>query len=194
MPCAHRTRVPCVRVVSSRGASSASSSDDGAKVKMYDVRGKGVAGGCSIRAGEKHKVQTDLPKSMGGNDEAPQPVELLVSALIGCEQATAAFVARHMKPRMKLKGVQFRYIATRDDRGATALPLDVIPPVSARLQKVSGTALVHIFSGTETNERIDQLKRHVEARCPVANTLASAGCELNINWVLADPESTFDEL
>ena len=201
VPSAHRARVPCFRrVLSPHGASSSSSSSsarDGiarANVKTYELCGHGIAGGCSILAGEKHKVQTDLPKRMGGKDEAPQPVELLVSALIGCEQATAAFVARHMKPRMALRGLTFRYNAVRDDRGATSLPLDVHPPISARLQEVSGTVIVHLEdkTKTETKERVEELKRHVEMRCPVANTLASAGCELNIDWILAEPGTVFE--
>lgn len=133
-----------------------------------------------------HEIRLDLPKTMGGADGAPQPVELLVAALIGCEQATAAYCARHMSPRFPLKHVHFTYAAARDDRGATSLPIIEPPPVSARMQRVTGTAVVHLSRGAETPERVDQLRRLVEARCPVANTLVAAGCELDVQWKLAD--------
>lgn len=66
--------------------------------------------------------------AQGGSDAAAQPVETLLAALIGCEQATAAFVARHMQPRMDLMRIDFIYYAERDNRGAVALPLDEEPP------------------------------------------------------------------
>ena len=175
------------RALSSLGASASG----GARVKTYELRGHGAGGACSIVAGQ-HAVRTDLPRAMGGRDEAPQPVELLVSALIGCEQATAAFVARQMKPRMALRGIAFEYTAARDDRGATSLPLHAPPPARAGLGRVWGTARVHLAEGgSETRERIEELKRLVEERCPVANTLASGGCELSIEWVLAEPGAEF---
>ena len=72
------------------------------------------------------------------------------------------------------------------DRGATSLPIIEPPPVSARMQRVTGTAVVHLSRGAGTPERVDQLRRLVEARCPVANTLVAAGCELGVQWKLAD--------
>merc|ERR1719443_1036734 len=77
---------------------------------------------------------------MGGRDGDPQPVELLLAALVGCEQATAAFAARHMEPRLRLEGIDFAYEAERDPRGATALPLGAPPPAPARLLAVTGVA------------------------------------------------------
>lgn len=90
-----------------------------------------------------------------------------------------------MKPRLLLKGITFEYVAWRDERGATALPLDAPTPSPARLLGVRGTATVYLVKGTESLERIDELRRMTEARCPVANTLAAGGCELDIRWRLA---------
>ena len=114
-------------------------------------------------------------------------MELLVAALIGCEQATAAFVARHMTPRLALAGLTFEYVARRDERGATSLPLHAPPPVPARLTGVTGIATVHLVrgAGPETAERVDELRRLTEERCPVASTLRAGGCELDVRWRLA---------
>ena len=160
-------------------------SSDDANVKSYALTGRGSGVTATVLA-RHHEIRLDLPKTMGGADGAPQPVELLVAALIGCEQATAAYCARHMQPRFPLKHVHFTYAAARDDLGATSLPITEPPPVSARMQRVTGTAVVHLSRGAETSERVDQLRRLVEARCPVANTLVAAGCELDVEWKLAD--------
>ncbi len=134
-----------------------------------------------------HAIRTDLPRAMGGRDEAPQPVELLLTSLVGCEQATASFVARQMRPRLPLAEIQFLYRAERDNRGAVALPLgDASPEVPARLSRVHGVATVTLNDGeSETRERVEYLRRQVELRCPVANMMAAAGIELDIEWVLA---------
>ena len=73
-----------------------------------------------------HLIRTDLPRFMGGSDEAPQPVHLLLASLVGCEHATASFVARQMRPRVQLDSVTFRIYAERDQRGAIALPLEAV--------------------------------------------------------------------
>ena len=154
-------------------------------IKRYELNATGV-GGTTTTTTRGHVVRTDLPKKMGGKDEHPHPVELLVSALIGCEQATAAYVARHMSPRMKLKGIHFEYVASRDDRGATALPIDKTPPCDAKLARVTGTAIVHLGLSEDAHgastiaRRVEELKRAVESRCPVANTLKAAGTEYNV--------------
>ena len=38
---------------------------------------------------EGHEIFTDVTRAQGGKDSAPQPVNLLLGALIGCETATA---------------------------------------------------------------------------------------------------------
>lgn len=122
---------------------------------------------------------------MGGEDAAPQPVELVLAALVGCEQATAAYVARHTRPRFPLRYVHFDLRATRDERGAIALPIDERPPVSSRLLRVEGTAIVHLSRGAESRARVEALGRRVEERCPVADMLRASGCELDVRWQMA---------
>ena len=41
-------------------------------------------------------MRTDLPCHMGGQNTAPQPMKLLLMSYIGCTQATAYFVSRHL--------------------------------------------------------------------------------------------------
>ena len=128
-----------------------------------------------------HSIATDLPHIIGGDDTAAQPVYLLLASLVGCEHATAAFVARQMKPRVNLRGVHFDISAERDERGAIALPLttpaEELP--HSRLQRIAGTATVDCDA---TQEQVDELSRLVKLRCPVANMVSLSGCELDIKW------------
>lgn len=136
-------------------------------------------------------VHTDTLASDGGTDAAPQPVELLLAALVGCEQATAHFVSRHMrvdKTRVKIDTIKFDYHAVRDERGAASLPLHKEPPAPARLLAVSGTASVRLdepTDGDDAERAVAELGKLVHARCPVAQTLLSAGVSLDVRWCIA---------
>jgi len=116
-------------------------------------------------------------------------VELLLAALVGCEQATAAFVARHMQPRLRIEGIDFQYEAERDPRGATALPLGAPLPAPAQLLAVKGVAQVKLGEGDgDVDARraaVQELGAAVQARCPVAQTLLAAGVRLDVKWELA---------
>ncbi|QDZ20852.1 OsmC-like protein [Chloropicon primus] len=151
----------------------------------YECTGTGQGPGTTIHFGHHHQVRTDLPLAMGGKDLAPQPVELLLASLIGCEQATAVFVARHMKPRFKLGQIKFKYEAERDSTSPISLPLDAPQPCSPKLERIFGRASVSLAGGaTETVERLRELESEVHRRCPVHRTLADAGVKFETEWVL----------
>ena len=180
-------RLTARRVTARAWSASAppASSDEGASktfIKRYPLVARGSGTQCVMKARNVHDIRTDVPKAMGGADEAPQPVELLLAALLGCEQATAAYVARHMSPRFKLKYVHFSVVGERDVRGATALPVHEPAPCPARLSRVTGEAVVHVRGPAETQARVDELARLVKSRCPVADTLRAAGTELEVRW------------
>ena len=177
-------------------------------LSRYSLRAEGRGVGTRTVFGTGQVAATDLPRAMGGRDGDPQPVELLLAALVGCEQATAAFAARHMEPRLRLEGIDFAYEAERDPRGATALPLGAPPPAPARLLAVTGVARVRLRAppgpglgdggggggGGGAGARagvaarraaVQELGAAVQRRCPVAQTLLAAGVQLNIKWELA---------
>lgn len=150
--------------------------------------------------GGEHLIQTDLPRRMGGQDLGPQPVELLLAALMGCTQATALFVGRHMIPRLMLEQINFNVSAVRDERGAIALPIVLDPPVPSRLQRIEGTVRVWAADKKRlSTEQMKLLQEQTERRCPVANMLLASGCEMDITWVdgndpnHVDPDTAFDE-
>jgi uncharacterized OsmC-like protein len=126
---------------------------------------------------------------MGGNNEGPQPIEMFIASLCGCELATAQFVARNLDPVVKIEKIDFDVQAVRDQLGAQFLPLQasfskdqIGSPPAARLQRIEGQALVHTNS---SQEQIDRLAADVKLRCPVANMVVLSGCDLDIKWTKA---------
>ena len=49
--------------------------------KSYHLLGQGRGAATRVAARE-HTIHMDVPKSMGGKDSAPQPVELMLAALM----------------------------------------------------------------------------------------------------------------
>lgn len=129
-----------------------------------------------------HSLETDVPITMGGKNLAPQPVETLLAALIGCTQATALFVGRQLQPRVLIERMEFDIEAERDERGALSLPIDAKPEVPSRLQRVSGIVVVYAKQ-TIDDSTLSLLKEQTELRCPVANMMHASGCEMNIDWM-----------
>ena len=152
--------------------------------KHYSISGVGQRSKVTCKTNTNHVLEADVPKRMGGGDEAPQPVEHLLAALIGCTQATAVYVGRMMKPRLVIEKIDFNIEAYRDERGALSLPITEIPPIPARLQRVGGSVIVHFKDGGEdvTREQLRILGQQTEARCPVANMMHASGCNMDIQW------------
>ena len=142
---------------------------------------------------------------MGGGDTAPQPVETLLGAWMGCTQATASFVGRQLllersqnqaskkdRPRRTEVLLEFDNIqATRDEKGALELPIRQTPSLPSRLQRITGTIKVSLVPATTggspttivfDQEELEVLKEQTEARCPIANMLVESGCVMEVEW------------
>lgn len=164
------------------------------KLKQYGFSAASTAlgkPGCTIRTSTGHTLATDLPTGVGGLNEAAQPVELLLAALLGCKTATAHFVARHLwkRPHNKVDSLIFHdIVAERDERGALTLPIFDTPPVTSALLSVRGVVIVRPASADViTALDVAELGKLVEVRCPVAATLKLAGCKVDFDWRLEPP-------
>jgi uncharacterized OsmC-like protein len=162
-----------------------------ATAKYYKFNGRSNDNNKSsvtVRFDTGHLMTTDLPLCMGGKDQAPQPVECLLAAWAGCTQATALFVSRQMmqnnKSRRLIERLEFVNItASRDERGALALPIYEAPPVSSRIHTLSGIIVVWPSFDEET---LKLLQEQTELRCPVANMLIASGCRMDVEWINGD--------
>ena len=145
--------------------------------KTYRLSARGSGNTCVSETSDGFKIRSDIPRAVGGDNSAPQPVYLLLAALVGCKQATSAFVA--MKMRIELGSIAFDLTSRRDERGALTLPIDEPPQTVAMLQRIEGTATVETSA---TQSELDALGRQVALRCPVANMIELSGCVVDIKW------------
>jgi uncharacterized OsmC-like protein len=175
-------------------------------MKHYHVSGTTTnknRSGTTVSTSTGHTMVTDLPKKMGGQDEAAQPIELFLASFIGCTQATALYVGRRMSTAstssfssaatsfssaspssILIDRMEFNIHAIRDERGSLALPIDHEPPVPARILEINGTVTVYVSPpAVLTKEQLHFLHEQTELRCPVANMIMASGCPMNVEWI-----------
>eukprot|EP00520_Triparma_pacifica_P010810 CAMPEP_0118645974 /NCGR_PEP_ID=MMETSP0785-20121206/7794_1 /TAXON_ID=91992 /ORGANISM="Bolidomonas pacifica, Strain CCMP 1866" /LENGTH=208 /DNA_ID=CAMNT_0006537907 /DNA_START=323 /DNA_END=945 /DNA_ORIENTATION=+ len=136
-----------------------------------------------------HVVKTDVPKLMGGSNLHPQPVELLLSSLLGCTTTTSHYISRNWHPKpFEIIGLEMDVKAHRDNRGVMKKPTHELVEdfgIDAMLQRVTGVVTIFVSPLTEDIDSIDVSKFGVvvEDRCPVANMIVKSGCVMDVEWV-----------
>ncbi|WP_017380529.1 OsmC family protein [Paenisporosarcina sp. TG-14] len=123
----------------------------------------------------KHALTIDEPANMGGTDLGPDPISNLLASLAGCENVIANLVAKEIK--FNLQGIEFDMKGELDPRGLMG-QADVQP----FFNHVSVYAKVKT---DETQQRVDELKEIVDARCPVFTMFKAAGIPIEATWVKA---------
>ena len=106
-------------------------------------------------------LQVDEPPLLGGTDQAPNPVELVLAALGTCQEIVYAAYAAVLG--IELEGVEITVSGPIDLRG-----LFGITSVASGFQHVE--MQTRIRSG-EAPERIQRLVNTVQAHCPVLDIL-----------------------
>lgn len=107
-------------------------------------------------------VVTDSPPTLGGPNEAPNPVELLLAALAGC----AAFVCERAAQEMgiELRAVGVTAAGDFDPRGVCGEPID---------PRFQGFRLRLSLDGPDAAQGA-LLLQAFKTRCPVYTTLSRA--------------------
>jgi putative redox protein len=125
---------------------------------------------------DKHTITFDEPERLGGTDAGPTPLHALLGSLCGCETATAHYFARKMQ--FDLGKITFTHVeGILDTRGFSG----VDPNAQVHYLKVIMEATVET---SETQERLNELKKKVEKHCPVYAMFAAAKTEMQCKWVV----------
>lgn len=140
----------------------------------FDVTGTTDKMKADLRS-KQHEIIIDEPPEMGGSDKGQDPISNLLASLAGCENVIANLVAQEMK--FDLQSIEFDIHGELDPRG-------LMGDASVRpyFEKVQVNAKV---TTSESQDRIDELKEKVDARCPVYTMLKAADVELEANWTKA---------
>lgn len=142
------------------------------KMKMR-VSGESDGVKTLVKAG-KHEVIVDEAAQMGGNNEGPNPLQYLLTALAGCTNAVAHVAAKEME--FDLQGLSIQASGEFDPRGFMGDP-------NVRTYFETVTLDVKVKT-TESTERLEELQKQVASRCPVFGTFAAANIEMKDSWTI----------
>ena len=119
-------------------------------------------------------VFTDEPASLGGSNSAPSPLETVLVALVGCDGVIINGVAQAMG--FAYAGIEFECQSQIDVRGPKG-----VPGIRPYFETVD---LKIVLYTDEPANRVAQLQKNVEFRCPVMNLLRAANVKLTAHWVV----------
>lgn len=125
-------------------------------------------------------LYSDEPPSFGGQDSAPNPMELLLAALNGCLSVMIQVIAREQG--IEVGGVRFHAEGALDLRGAMGDPN--VPPYFRTVREK-----VQIVSSASP-EQIRDLQEEVQRRCPVYTLLKAGGVDVQSEWTVSAPVAT----
>lgn len=107
-------------------------------------------------------IHMDEPKSLGGSDTAPNPVELLLAALGACQEIMYSAYAAMMD--IPLSSVKVKVRGELDLRGLFGLD----PAIHAGFSEIMYEATI-VSNGSEAS--VQHLREMVEKHCPIMDTL-----------------------
>lgn len=117
----------------------------------------------SVVTVRRHELTVDEPPALGGTDQGPNPVELVLAALGSCQEITYRAFATALGIPLDAVSVELR--GELDLRGFFA----VDPTVRPGYQRIQGT--VHLRSESATPEQLQRLREVVDQHCPVLDIL-----------------------
>ncbi|WNF37403.1 OsmC family protein [Bacillaceae bacterium IKA-2] len=121
---------------------------------------------------KEHQFTIDEPENFGGTNQGPDPLSILLGALASCENVIANFVAKEIN--FDLQGIEYEVTGELDLRGLMG-----DSSVRTYFQWVKIEAKLQT---SESDERIEEIRKLTDARCPVFQTLKAAGVEIISNW------------
>lgn len=127
-----------------------------------------------VSIGSHPTTITDEPITSGGGETGPTPLETVLAGLVGCKCVMIHNVADSMG--FEYEGVEIDAAGTIDLRGPKG-----VPGIRPYFDTVD--IKINIFT-QESEERMNQLARNAEARCPVMNLFRDAGTAVTAEWVI----------
>lgn len=131
-----------------------------------DFTATGVAEGAvatRVRAG-RHEFLIDEPAGLAGDDAGASPVELALGALLGCQTVVYRLYAQRL-------GLTIDRLALRADGDLDVRGLFGADDVRPGFR---GIRIVVDIDGPDERERYDELRRVVDAHCPVHDLFSNA--------------------
>jgi uncharacterized OsmC-like protein len=139
--------------------------DPAAARVLFTAEGRSTGSVATRLRTRQHRFTVDEPASLGGDDAGANPVEHALAALISCQVVTYRFWAARLG--IAVDEIRVEAAGDLDVRGFFGLD-DAVRPGFTQIRLD-----VHL-SGPESAERYVELRRTVDAHCPVLDLFTNA--------------------
>ncbi|MDF1750311.1 MAG: OsmC family protein [Alphaproteobacteria bacterium] len=139
--------------------------EPGKAIAHFDVQSRQIKGLHSEVETRDFMLTVDEPKSLGGQNLGPNPVELVLAAIASCQEITYRLYADRLG--IPLDGVSVAVKGDIDLRGLFALDPGIRPGLR-------GLDIQVELDSTAPAAELDRLKRTVDAHCPVLDIIRNA--------------------
>jgi len=131
---------------------------------------------CEVRSGD-HSMTIDELEMLGGTNQGPNPVEVVLSALGACQEITYRLYADKLE--IPVTGVEVEVLGEIDLCGFFAVDDNVRPGYTDIMANVK-------IESTASDEDIQRLIEAVDAHCPVLDIISnSTPIKINVEKVAA---------
>jgi uncharacterized OsmC-like protein len=118
-------------------------------------------------------INTDEPVEEGGSNTAPNPMQLFIASLAGCQNEQAQVVADELS--LNISQIDISVEIDLDLSGFMGME-------DNSNGSYKNVRLEAKISGDITNEQAMTLGKKVDDRCPILSLLRTSGCIINSNW------------
>ncbi|MFD1210865.1 OsmC family protein [Arthrobacter sp. GCM10027362] len=139
--------------------------EDTANARLsFKTAGDGVGAVATRVTAGRHEFSVDEPAGLAGDDAAASPVEYALGALISCQVVVYRLYAHQLG--IQIDEISIAAEGDLDVRGLFGVDDQIRPGFEAVRLKVN-------ITGPETRERYEELRRTVDAHCPVLDLFAN---------------------
>lgn len=118
-------------------------------------------------------LNSDEPIEDGGSNTGPNPMQLFIASLAGCQNEQAQVVAEELSIN----------IIQIDIKVEIDLDLSGFMGVSDTSNgSYKNVRLQAVVSGEITEEQVKVMGQKVDDRCPILGLLRTSGCEISSSW------------
>jgi putative redox protein len=137
-----------------------------------EAQGKGWPTKINI-TGTEWTIKTDEPVEDGGSNTGPNPMQLFIASLAGCQNEQAQVVADELTLN----------ITQIDINAEIDLDLSGFMGVSDHSNgSYKNVRLDAVVTGDITDQQVKILGKKVDDRCPVLGLLRTSGCNIESSW------------
>ena len=144
-----------------------------AEISTFGSTGSGSGVACDLTSLSGFSAHYDEPEALGGSNSGQNPMELLGNALVSCQQVMVTVVAGELG--ISVKRIDWSVSVDIDIRGLGGQKDIPVEP-----QRV--TVIAKIVLPQSQHERLEELQKAVEGRCPVFTLYKKAGVQVENDW------------